>query len=58
MIYKGEERKKLDAILSPPLDRCSSGAVVEDRDNYLQFMDRYLKAYQENNGYIREPDEL
>lgn len=32
--------------------------LAEDRDNYLQFMDRYLKAYQKNNGYIGEPDEL
>lgn len=51
-LSEGEEnevRRRIAVFLEP---------LAEDRDNYLQFMDRYLKAYQENNGYIGEPDEL
>lgn len=46
---ENEVRRRISVLLEP---------LAEDRDNYLQFMDRYLKAYQENNGYIGEPDEL
>ena len=46
---ENEVRHRIAVLLEP---------LAEDRDNYLQFMDRYLKAYQENNGYIGEPDEL
>ncbi len=33
-------------------------SLTEEKDCYLQFLDRYLKAYQENNGLIEKPDEL
>lgn len=46
---ENEVRRRIAVLLEP---------LAEDRDNYLQFMDRYLKAYQESNGYIGEPDEL
>lgn len=46
---ENEVRRRISVLLEP---------LAEDRDNYLQFIDRYLKAYQENNGYIGEPDEL
>ena len=46
---ENEVRHRIAVLLEP---------LAEDRDNYLQFMDRYLKAYQENNGYIGEPNEL
>ena len=46
---ENEVRRRITVFLEP---------LAEDRDNYLQFMDRYLKAYQENNGYIGEPNEL
>ena len=46
---ENEVRRRISVLLEP---------LAEDRDNYLQFMDRYLKAYQENNGYIGEPNEL
>ena len=46
---ENEVRRRIAILLEP---------LAEDRDNYLQFMDRYLKAYQESNGYIGEPDEL
>ena len=42
-----EVRRRIDALLEP---------LAEDKDCYLQFMDRYLKAYQENNVHIGEPD--
>jgi hypothetical protein len=32
--------------------------LTEDKDRYLQFMDRYLKVYQENNGHIEEPNKI
>ena len=44
-----EVRRRIAALLEP---------LTEDKDCYLQFMDRYLKAYQENNGHIGEPDEI
>ena len=44
-----EVRRRIAALLEP---------LTEDKYYYLQFMDRYLKAYQKNNGYIGEPDEL
>ena len=44
-----EVRSRITTLLEP---------LAEDKDYYLQFMDRYLKAYQKNNGYIGEPDEL
>ena len=44
-----EVRRRIAILLEP---------LAEDKDCYLQFMDRYLKAYQKNNGYIGEPDEL
>ena len=44
-----EVRRRIAILLEP---------LAEDKDGYLQFMDRYLKAYQKNNGYIGEPDEL
>ena len=44
-----EVRRRITTLLEP---------LAEDKDYYLQFMDRYLKAYQKNNGYIGEPDEL
>ena len=46
---ENEARRRITALLMP---------LTEDRDSYLQFLDRYLKAYQENNGHIGEPDEL
>ena len=46
---ESEVRRRITALLEP---------LAEDKDSYLQFMDRYLKAYQKNNGYIGEPDEL
>ena len=46
---ENEVRHRIAVLLEP---------LAEDRDNYLQFMDRYLKAYHENNGYIGEPNEL
>ena len=46
---ESEVRRRIAALLEP---------LTEDKDCYLQFMDRYLKAYQKNNGYIGEPDEL
>ena len=44
-----EVRRRIAILLEP---------LAEDKNCYLQFMDRYLKAYQKNNGYIGEPDEL
>lgn len=44
-----EARRRIAALLE---------AVTEGKERYLQFMDRYLKAYQENNGFIREPDQI
>ena len=46
---ESEVRRRITALLEP---------LTEDKDCYLQFMDRYLKAYQKNNGYIGELDEL
>ncbi|MEY8576057.1 MT-A70 family methyltransferase [Oscillospiraceae bacterium 21-37] len=46
---ESEVRRRIAALLEP---------LTEDKNCYLQFMDRYLKAYQKNNGYIGEPDEL
>ena len=46
---ENETRRRITALLEP---------LAEDKDSYLQFMDRYLNAYQKNNGYIGEPDEL
>lgn len=39
-----------------PLDgtRLSS----REKEQYLQFMDRYLKSYQEHNEFIGEPDKI
>lgn len=46
---ESEIRRRIAALLKP---------LTEDKDRYLQFMDRYLKAYQENNGHVGEPDKL
>ncbi len=46
---ENETRRRITAVLMP---------LAEDKESYLQFLDRYLKAYQENNGHIGEPDEL
>ena len=46
---ENEVRRRIAALLEP---------LTEDKDCYLQFLDRYLKVYQENNGHIGEPDEL
>lgn len=46
---ESEVRRRITALLKP---------LTQDDDSYLQFMERYLKAYQENNGHIGEPDEL
>lgn len=46
---ESEIRRRITALLEP---------LTEGKDDYLQFMDRYLKAYQENNGNVGEPDEL
>ena len=43
---ENEVRRRIAALLEP---------LNEDKDHYLQFVDRYLKAYQENNGHIGEP---
>lgn len=46
---ENETRRRITALLKP---------LTKDKDRYLQFLDRYLKAYQENNGNIGDPDEL
>lgn len=46
---ESEARRRIAVLLEP---------LTEDKDYYLQFMDRYLKVYQKNNGYIGDPDEL
>ena len=46
---ENEVRRRIAALLEP---------LTEDKDCYLQFLDRYLKVYQENNGHIGEPDEI
>lgn len=46
---ENEARRRIAAMLS---------MLTEDKDSYLQFMDNYLRAYQENNGHIGEPDKL
>lgn len=44
-----EVRRRITDLLEP---------LTEDKDRYLQFMERYLNAYQENNGFIGEPDKI
>ena len=44
---ESEVRCQIATLLKP---------LTEDKNHYLQFMGRYLKVYQENNGHIEEPD--
>lgn len=44
-----EVRRRITDLLEP---------LTEDKDRYLQFMERYLNVYQENNGFIGEPDKI
>jgi len=46
---ESEVRCQIATLLKP---------LTEDKNHYLQFMDRYLKVYQENNGHIEEPDKI
>ena len=46
---ESEVRYQIATLLKP---------LTEDKNRYLQFMDRYLKVYQENNGHIEEPDKI
>lgn len=49
---KSEVHCRIATLLEP---------LTKDKDRYLQFMDRYLrylKVYQENNGYIGEADKI
>ena len=46
---ESEVRCQIATLLKP---------LTEDKNHYLQFMGRYLKVYQENNGHIEEPDKI
>lgn len=46
---EAEVRRRIDVLLEP---------LTEEKDYYLQFADRYLKAYQEHNGFIEGPDKI
>lgn len=46
---ESEVRCRIATLLKP---------LTEDKNHYLQFMGRYLKVYQENNGHIEEPDKI
>ena len=46
---ESEVRCQIATLLKP---------LTEDKNHYLQFMDRYLKVYQENNDHIEEPDKI
>lgn len=46
---ESEVRYQIATLLKP---------LTEDKNHYLQFMGRYLKVYQENNGHIEEPDKI
>ena len=46
---ESEVRCQIATLLKP---------LTEDKNHYLQFMGRYLKVYQENNGHIEELDKI
>lgn len=46
---ESEVRCQIATLLKP---------LTEDKNHYLQFMGRYLKVYQGNNGHIEEPDKI
>ena len=46
---ESEVRCQIATLLKP---------LTEDKNHYLQFMGRYLKVYQENNGHIEERDKI
>lgn len=46
---ESEVRCQIATLLKP---------LTEDKNHYLQFIGRYLKVYQENNGHIEEPDKI